>query len=98
MYIAPVNMLPVYPLDGGRALGAALEIVDIRLPYWANTVLNIALSIVLIFLGCMAENPTVTVFGVFLLLSLKGTEEKKLRTISEERERWPLAGLYVSGT
>lgn len=77
MYIAMVNMLPVYPLDGGRALGAALEIVDIRLPYWANTVLNIALSIVLIFLGCMAENPTVTVFGVFLLLSLKGTEEKK---------------------
>ena len=71
MYIALVNMLPVYPLDGGRALGAALEIVDIRLPYWANTVLNIALSIVLIFLGCMAENPTVTVFGVFLLLSLK---------------------------
>ena len=77
MYIALVNMLPVYPLDGGRALGAALEIVDIRLPYWANTVLNIALSIVLIFLGCMAENPTVTVFGVFLLLSLKGTEGKK---------------------
>lgn len=35
MYIALVNMLPVYPLDGGRALGAALEIVDIRLPYWA---------------------------------------------------------------
>ena len=77
MYIALVNMLPVYPLDGGRAFGAALEIVDIRLPYWANTVLNIALSIVLIFLGCMAENPTVTVFGVFLLLSLKGTEGKK---------------------
>ena len=51
--------------------------MDIRLPYWANTVLNIALSIVLIFLGCMAENPTVTVFGVFLLLSLKGTEGKK---------------------
>ena len=50
MYIALVNMLPVYPLDGGRALGAALEIVDIRLPYWANTVLNIALSIVLIFI------------------------------------------------
>ena len=77
MYIAMVNMLPVYPLDGGRVLGAALEIADIRLPYWANTVLDIALSIALIFIGCMAENPTVTVFGVFLLLSLKRTEERK---------------------
>lgn len=77
MYIAMVNMLPVYPLDGGRALDAALEIADIRLPYWANTVLNIALSIALLFIGCVAENPTVAVFGLFLLLSLKRTEGRR---------------------
>lgn len=84
MYIALVNMLPVYPLDGGRALGAALEIVDIRLPYWANTVLNIALSIVLIFLGCMAENPTVTVFGVFFAAVAERDGGKKSFELSQK--------------
>lgn len=77
MYIALVNMLPVYPLDGGRAVGAALEMLDISPPRWVNTALTAALSAALIFLGCMAENVTVAVFGVFLLLSLKGTGERR---------------------
>ena len=77
MYIAMVNMLPAYPLDGGRALGAALEAADIKPPRRASTIMNIAVSAALIFLGYMAENPTVIIFGVFLLLSLRGMGESR---------------------
>ena len=96
MYIALVNMLPVYPLDGGRHL-AALEILMQTL-YWANTVLNIALSIVLIFSAVWPRIPRRHSIWRFLVLLSLGRREKKRQFISEKRELWPLLSLYVSGT
>lgn len=77
-----VNLLPCYPLDGGRCALSILQNVTSReRAVKLISGLNVVLSIIfffLFFLSCFVDfNPTFALLGIFLILSLLANNDAK---------------------
>ena len=67
MYIALINLLPAYPLDGGRAVNALLSMAGINLPKFIRAGATLFLAVITAVFGYAINNATLMVFSVFLL-------------------------------
>lgn len=81
LYIALMNLLPVYPLDGGRAVRCMADMAGVRLPQGAMRFIGAVIAAALILAGCLSANPTAITFGVFLLLAPQKKESGVLRCL-----------------
>lgn len=66
MYIALINLLPVLPLDGGRAIEAMLTVMGIKIPYILQTAATLTLAAAIGACGYIIKNATMFVFSLFL--------------------------------
>lgn len=74
LVITVINLIPVYPLDGGRiALSALLMLFPIRVAYTVSYILAI-LSVSVLFALCAATaavgelNPSLVIFSIYIAL------------------------------
>ena len=67
MYIALINLLPVFPLDGGRALNALLSMAGIIQSRRSKAVFAFILAGITGVLGYVINNVTLIIFGLFIL-------------------------------
>lgn len=67
MYIAIINLLPAYPLDGGRAINALFSLSGIALRRSLRAAAAFILSAIMGIAGFLIKNITMVIFAVFLL-------------------------------
>ncbi len=67
MYIAVTNLLPVYPLDGGRAVKAFLNMAGITAGRSIRAFSGFGLAVLMGILGYTVNNITLITFSIFLL-------------------------------
>ncbi len=80
LFIALFNLIPIYPLDGGRVLQAALSYVlpyrlCIQVTYWAS----LCLSLFLIVWGFFSSFPLLTIALFLLITNLKQIRQQRLQ-------------------
>lgn len=69
VYIAAVNLLPAYPLDGGRVLSALLTVKGKQLTRRWQGMVSAAFAVLMLGAGAYSRNITLIVFGIFMLHS-----------------------------
>lgn len=74
MYIAAINMLPVFPLDGGRAARSLLKLLDIHPPRMLRIGAAVVVSAITAAAGWAGRNATVLIFAAFMLCSAFGQD------------------------
>ena len=77
LYIAGLNLLPAYPLDGGRILRALIsQSIDLQTSTRRAVSISTAIGVVLVFAG-LFSNPWLTMIGV-IIFSAAQLEERTL--------------------
>jgi stage IV sporulation protein FB len=80
LFIALFNLVPIYPLDGGRVLQAALSYVlpyrlCIRVTYWAS----LCLAVLLIVWGLFSSFPLFTIALFLLITNIKQIRQQRVQ-------------------
>ena len=67
MYIALINLMPAYPLDGGRAANAMLSLAGIKTGRLIRSSTALILAAATGICGYMIKNMTLIIFSIFLV-------------------------------
>ena len=88
LYWGIVNLLPVYPLDGGQVSQALFERFDPSGGRRKSLILSVSLAVAIALLGALQRSPiAVVLFAVLAVSSLQGLDAERSRP-NYQRRGW----------